>query len=117
MASPRGLHCWERRGCEGVIGLTDPMEQECPHSRDDCYSPCPIDCRYAQCMRPTHEVASDVNLLLDPTVDRTAPIKEVCRYCAFFLTHGPRLGADGPMHEAPQKATVGDKGRSTVHFF
>lgn len=112
----QALPCWERRGCEGVFGLYDDMQNECPHSRDDCYSPCPIDCSYAQCMRKTHAVATDVNLLLDPTVDRTVPIKEVCRFCAFFLTHGPRLGEGGPKNASPAKASSSGEGRSTIHL-
>lgn len=109
--------CWELRGCHGEKGLTGMQEDECPHSRDDCYSPCPVDCNFTVCSRPCHKVTSDVNLILDPTIDFTAPIKEACRFCEFFLKHGPRLGPDGPAHVVPQKASSDAAGLSTMHFF
>ena len=111
--------CWEARGCAGVKGLTDPLIEECPHARQDCYSPCPIDCVYAaRCARPWHKVATSVDLLLDVTVDRTAAIKKACQFCEHFLTYGPRVGEDGStVNELPQRATSDDAGRSTVHFF
>lgn len=79
------MNCWEKRGCD------DELMSRCPHVSDKVYSPCPPDCRYTDCLMPTHAIATDVTLLLDATVDRKAAIKETCMYCEFFLTHGPRL--------------------------
>lgn len=112
------VRCWEVRGCAGVRGLTDPLIEECPHSRSDCYSPCPIDCVYAaRCSRPWHKVSSSPDLLLDVTVDRTAAIKKACQICEHFLTYGPRVGEDGSTANVlPERATAGE-GRTTVHFF
>ena len=86
--------CWERRGCD------EEMWSRCPHNGDakGIYSPCPADCYYANCTRATHEVASDIGILLDPTVDRTVAKKECCTFCTFFLTHGPRLSQGETVH-------------------
>ena len=84
--------CWELRGCDGIMGLCAPMSEECPHSRSDCYNPCPSECHYTSCSRPTHVVATDINLILDDTVDRFAAIKQSCYMCEFFLKHAPRVG-------------------------
>ncbi len=86
------VRCWEHRGCEGLTGLKGKLSEECPHGRTDCYSPCTIECQFAQCSNPWHKVATDFNLLLDTTVDRSAVMKEGCRSCAYFLTYGPRVG-------------------------
>ena len=39
--------------------------------------------------RETHAVATDFELLLNPELDYEASVKEVCRFCEFFLEHGP----------------------------
>lgn len=77
--------CWETRGCDAT------MQETCPHVVPDKYSPCVLDCMYTFCDRPQHEMATDLDLLLDPTVDRNAAMKEACRSCAHFLKHGPRV--------------------------
>lgn len=112
------VRCWEKRGCYGITGLSDPMVEECPHARQDCYSPCPIDCVYAaRCPRPWHKVATSVDLMLDVTVDRSAAIKKACQICEHFLTYGPRVGEDGShANELPDRATTSND-RVTVHFF
>ncbi|NTU88625.1 MAG: hypothetical protein HGA54_01775 [Actinobacteria bacterium] len=77
--------CWEKRGCD------EDMESYCPHAVPEKYSPCPADCCYTACSNPQHEIATDFGVLLDPTIDRNAVQKEQCRFCVFFLTHGPRI--------------------------
>lgn len=77
--------CWEIRGCD------DEMMGRCPHVVEGVYSPCPPECRYTVCERPTRAVARDFALLLDANVDRSAAIKEVCWHCEFFLKDGPRI--------------------------
>lgn len=88
------------------------MQSRCPHNGDakGIYSPCPADCYYASCQRETHEVASDIDTLLDPTVDRTVAKKECCTFCAFFLSHGPRLkaGQSARMPSMNEQAFVKD---------
>jgi len=74
--------CWELRGCD------DAMQAECPHQ--DPSDRCPAKCAFAQCDRPTHAVSSDPMLIFDPSVDRSAALREVCTYCTFFITNGPR---------------------------
>jgi hypothetical protein len=76
--------CWEIRGCEGP----ENCYEHCPHY--ELGGRCPVDCAFAECTRPTHKVASGLDLL-DPTIDRTAAIKECCCICQFFLDNGPRL--------------------------
>lgn len=73
--------CWEMRGCD------DEMQSRCPHNQPG--EPCPADCHYAACHRETHAVATDFELLLNPELDYEASVKEVCRFCEFFLTNGP----------------------------
>ena len=73
--------CWERRGCD------EEMMSRCPHNIPG--EPCPADCRFAACMRSTHEVCQDFNKLLNPERDYDAAVKEVCRFCEHFLEHGP----------------------------
>lgn len=77
--------CWETRGCD------EDMQAGCPHAQDKS-DLCPMRCAYAACMRPTYRLTSDPDLLFDPTIDRSAAIKEGCRYCEFFHAHGPRTG-------------------------
>lgn len=69
------------------------MQSRCPHNLPG--EPCPADCHFAACLRPTHKVATDFALLLNPELDYEASVKEVCRFCEFFLTNGPML-ADRP---------------------
>lgn len=73
--------CWETRGCDGE------MQSRCPHNQPD--EPCPADCFYAACERPTHVVTDDFELLLNPARDYDAATKEICKFCEFFLTNGP----------------------------
>lgn len=75
--------CWATRGCD------EEMQSRCPHAL--AFDNCPADCHYAACDRPTHEPTIDPMLILDETVDRTANVKDICAFCTFFLTHGPRL--------------------------
>jgi|GEM_PF-1048807 len=94
--------CWEMRGCD------EEMWSRCPHNGDakGIYSPCPADCYYATCDRSTHEVATDFEVLLDPTVDRTVAKKECCTFCTFFLTHGPRLAVGETVYLPSQNEQV-----------
>ena len=71
------------------------MMERCPHEVKDKYSPCPTECRYAECSRPQHVIATDVALLLDATVDRKTAVKGTCMFCEHFIKNGPRLAADG----------------------
>lgn len=108
--------CWEHRGCEGIDGLNDPLLQECPHGRTDCYSPCVMECQFAQCSNPWHRVATDFSILLDVTVDRSAAIKKCCQVCEYFLTQGPRIG-EVEHRELPRSATPNSDSNVTVHVF
>lgn len=76
--------CWEQRGCD------DEMQAECPHP-NELNDNCPTKCAFAQCDRPTHAITTDPALIFDPEVDRSAAIKDLCMYCEFFLTRGPRV--------------------------
>ena len=112
------VRCWEHRGCEGLMGLTHPMEEECPHNRRDCYSPCPAECKYTACSRPWHSKTSDFNLILDDTVDRFAAVKKNCYTCAYFLKNAPRVGersAEGDF--VPDAATRDSDSSVTIHLF
>lgn len=75
-------HCWELRGCD------EEMQSRCPHNIPG--EPCPQDCHYAACRRPTHEFADPIDALLNPSIDHSAAVKETCRLCTFFLEHGPK---------------------------
>ncbi|MDR3316219.1 MAG: hypothetical protein LBS98_07070 [Coriobacteriales bacterium] len=77
--------CWEQRGCD------EEMSSTCPHATASDDLVCVADCYYAQCSNPQRKVTSNIDLVLDPTVDRRAAIKELCRHCEFFLKQGPRL--------------------------
>ena len=77
-------HCWELRGCD------EEMQSYCPHNVPG--EPCPADCQFAACLRPTHKVATDPAVLLNPELDYEAGVKEICHFCEFFLTHGPKEG-------------------------
>lgn len=110
--------CWKHRGCEGLMGLTSPMEEECPHSRSDCYAPCPQDCQYTACTRPWHRTASDFDLILDPSVDRMAAVKRRCYSCEYFLKNGPRIGEGGTEGRiVPESATKESDSSVTIHLF
>ena len=88
------MECWEIRGCDAE------MMAGCPHANNPGYTPCPADCRFTDCLRPQHKIATDIALLLDATVNREAAIKEACRSCENFLKNGPRImrvGTD-PIH-------------------
>ncbi len=75
--------CWEVRGCD------EEMQSRCPHNAPG--EPCPADCHYAACQRPRHKVEDDLLLLLNPERDYDSAVKEVCRFCTFFLSEGPSL--------------------------
>jgi hypothetical protein len=95
-------NCWEIRGCD------EEMWSRCPHNGDakGIYSPCPADCYYTACERPTHEVATDLTVLLDPSVDRMVAKKESCTFCTFFLTHAPKITAGQVQHMPAQTEQV-----------
>ena len=65
--------CWSRRGCD------DEMQGRCPHNVPG--EPCPADCHYAACHRPTHVVCEDFGVLLNPNRDYDAAVKQVCHFC------------------------------------
>lgn len=110
--------CWTLRGCSGLMGLEDALENECPHSRSDCYNPCPAECSYTACTRPWHRMTSDINLIFDETVDRRAAIKKTCYTCAYFLTNGPRVdSSDCSGSQEPDAATLDSNSRVTIHLF
>ena len=75
--------CWAQRGCD------EEMQSRCPHNIPG--EPCPADCHYAACHRPTHEVATDFGIILNPERDYDRAIKEVCKICTFFLVNGPKV--------------------------
>ncbi len=62
----------------------------CPHNVPG--ESCPADCHYAACQREGHVVCDNLGLLLDPDRDYDAAVKEICRFCEFFLANGPSLG-------------------------
>ena len=61
----------------------------CPHNTPG--EPCPADCHFAACHRETHKVCEDFDVLLNPERDYERAVREVCRFCEFFLVHGPSL--------------------------
>jgi hypothetical protein len=65
------------------------MQSRCPH--DTPSDKCPAKCAFAVCERPTHQLTCDPELIFEPTIDRRAAIKEMCTYCEFFLTNGPKM--------------------------
>lgn len=67
------------------------MASRCPHATASTDRLCVTSCYYTNCPRPQYKHVRDLDLLLDPTVDRSAAIKEPCTYCEFFLLNGPRL--------------------------
>lgn len=73
-------HCWEQRGCDEEMG------GRCPHQ-----TLCPAECAFARCERPTHVRADIFEVLEYPDVDRNVCRKEECRFCRFFLQHGPKV--------------------------
>jgi hypothetical protein len=76
--------CWEQRGCD------EEMRATCPHNMPG--HQCPTKCAFAQCDRPSHGLTTDPALIFDPSVDRSAAIREECTMCAFFIKNGPRVG-------------------------
>ena len=80
-----GLRCWQQRGCD------DEMSSACPHAVASIDGICPAECCYTACQRGQRQISSDIDLLLDPEVDRRVAIKENCLNCAFFLRNAPRL--------------------------
>jgi hypothetical protein len=75
--------CWSRRGCD------EEMMERCPHNVEG--EPCPAECHFAACHRPTHVVCDDFEILLNPERDYEAAIKQVCRFCNHFLINGPKV--------------------------
>ncbi|MCH4184444.1 MAG: hypothetical protein LKF61_03065 [Eggerthellaceae bacterium] len=80
--------CWELRGCD------EEMQSRCPHNKPG--APCPMDCRFADCNRPTHHQVDAYDALSYPTIDRSVCNKATCTLCEFFLTHGPEVA--NPVH-------------------
>lgn len=76
--------CWEQRGCD------EEMQADCPHT--EIHDPCPLKCAFSRCENPQYEFTTDPELVFDPAVDRDGALKEACRYCAFFIRKGPRVG-------------------------
>lgn len=81
-------HCWDLRGCD------EEMQSRCPHNAPG--EPCPGDCNFAACYRPTHKVAYGLAMFDNPDVDRSVPVKEICRVCTFFIEHGPKVKGSTP---------------------
>ena len=110
--------CWSLRGCSGLMGLEQALELECPHSRSDCYNPCPTECGYTACVRPWHKMTSNIDLIFDETVDRRAAIKKSCYTCEYFLKHGPRV-QEGTLSgsSVPDTATADSDSKVTIHLF
>lgn len=84
------MACWDERGCD------EEIQARCPHNLGQDY--CPTECKFSQCSRPQRETVYGLAILDNPDVDRSRAVKEVCRSCKFFITHGPRIGEDG-VHE------------------
>ena len=87
------MNCWELRGCY----KDEELNGRCPHNTPG--EPCPADCKFSACDRPTHVVAKDILLILNPDLNYDAAVKEVCRMCEHFLKHGPGIdtAADNPV--------------------
>ena len=79
------VRCWENRGCY----KDEEMNGRCPHNTPG--EPCPADCHYAACVRPTHEVCTDYAILLNPDRDYDMAKKEICKFCMHFLVNGPDI--------------------------
>lgn len=75
------MHCWEQRGCD------EEMQSRCPHNTPG--EPCPADCHFAMCDRPTHKVTSNLDLLFRCDIDFGQSVKDQCRFCEFFLSKAP----------------------------
>ncbi|MDR0350387.1 MAG: hypothetical protein LBH64_02405 [Coriobacteriales bacterium] len=76
--------CWQERGCDAE------MASRCPHATSSADGLCVAECAYTACQRGQRKVTANFMLLLDPSVDRTAAIKENCLNCVFFLQNAPR---------------------------
>jgi hypothetical protein len=85
------IACWRQRGCD------EEMWSRCPHAVASVDGVCPAECCYTRCERPQRQVTSELDLLLDPTVDRGMAVKENCLNCAFFLKNVSRIGAATPI--------------------
>ena len=70
------MKCWELRGCYEDA----EMNGRCPHNIPG--EPCPADCHFAACFRPTHVVCTDFGKLLDPS-------RDVARYGKLVPTGNP----------------------------
>lgn len=88
--------CWELRGCYE----DEEMNSRCPHNIPG--EPCPADCKFSACDRPSHVVARDVLTILNPDLKYDAAVKEVCRMCENFLLHGP-LFAEGELRTSARQ--------------
>lgn len=77
-------NCWELRGCY----QDEEMNGRCPHNIPG--EPCPADCKFTACDRPSHVVVRDILMILDPDLKIDAACKEVCRMCENFINNGPR---------------------------
>lgn len=86
-------HCWDTRGND------TEMCERCPNNTP--HHPCPFDCWNAECKRPMHKQVDILDTLAYPDVDRSAPIKEICLTCEFFLTHGPKIPDDPAKRRKP----------------
>ena len=93
------------------------MENECPHNRSDCYNPCPQECHYTRCERPTYAAATNIDLILDASVDRSAAIKRSCYMCEYFLTHGPRSNPNGPSNSFASNSYSDSERNVSIHLF
>lgn len=75
--------CWELRGCD------KEMRGRCPHATPGDI--CPASCAYASCHSARHAIATAPELVFTPAIDREKAVKEGCRFCEYFLTHGPQV--------------------------
>lgn len=78
---------WKDAGA--VAGAMTRCRGAVPHNVPG--EPCPADCHYAACHRPTHVVCEDFGVLLNPNRDYDAAVKQVCRFREHFLVNGPDI--------------------------
>jgi len=81
----QAMYCWQKRGCD------EEMASRCPFATSSADNVCSASCYYANCVLQQRSFPSNLDILLDPTVDRSAAVKEPCTSCEFFLLNGPRL--------------------------
>ena len=92
------MKCWELRGCYD----DEEMNSRCPHNIPG--EPCPADCHFAACFRPTHVVCSDFAKLLNPERDFDAGQKKFAASASFSLSGAlPRRSA--PQERLRARAT------------